>query len=916
MNMLDLGTPQLPGDKKGIEFREILSVIWRRKWLIFIPVVASLIVGVLLCRFLPKMYTSIAYIHFGRPEYTVEKPTREMLISHQTAFRERARMLEIDVTRQTVLMPVFEEEGLIDLHKSQSILGRIKTFLFLIDPGPDPARSEQYEAARNDLLVEFREDQPIIIVEYTATNRVVARDVCDKIAGMIFKKDRESGKILEEQESRYRTRRDTAEEALKDQKIRIKGLVAEAQREDKMPERLDYMNRRLEAARADMRHLEDKVSRDSGSYAIWAIKVQSLERTVPIARVAGGVELDAEDKLARDKLEEYEDYVNRLIEAYGRSNYRVVEARKMLRSLRRDAAIDEQKLQLLPIKLPALRSDSNRLDKEMNDKRALLQKKMERREELRGKIEKDAALSNEDPDKMLPSELDAAEKELNAIANTEEPELRKEMAGLQKEWMSVKKELEEYERLARITGYSQETFPAVAGEGEDKEGETEGEATPSGLIERELQDEKIQRILKELFGGRIPSNLNPDWLDAVVHLMSLEVSIKRDKSRLVKLEEERDDLEDRIGRTFTVQAQLKGMREDEGELAAKYERALERFEKAEALKMLFERSRGMGRGGEGADVKRFAASLPLVHSSPRFALIMILVGVGGVVLGGALTLLAEMTDHTVKRPIDLQRVIDRPVLAAIPSLDIGRFHTPENLFFRTKRVVEADLESGMLYDRSYVREIRHRSIATEQIRKLRLRMNTTTGERVRTILVTSALAGEGKSTVAANLAVAISQMIGEHVLLVDGDLRRPDLHNFFGLPPKPGLAEYLEYDLDLSQLLVKTDFDKLTMLQAGKVPANSTELLNSEKMRHLIMEVKSRYPDRYIVVDSPPVLSTPEPDVLGGQVDGIVLVVRAGMTPREMVEDVLLSLNPDKVLGIVMNDVRSGVGRYYSPSYA
>ncbi|RKY26911.1 MAG: hypothetical protein DRP79_04095, partial [Planctomycetota bacterium] len=323
-----------------------------------------------------------------------------------------------------------------------------------------------------------------------------------------------------------------------------------------------------------------------------------------------------------------------------------------------------------------------------------------------------------------------------------------------------------------------------------------------------------------------------------------------------------------------------------------------------------------GRNGEGADVKRFAASLPLVHSSPKFALIMVLAGVGGVVLGGALTLLAEMTDHTVKRPTDLRRIVDRPVLAAIPSLDIGRFHTPENLFFRTKRVVEADLESGMLYDRNYVREIRHRSIATEQIRKLRLRMNTTTGERVRTILVTSALAGEGKSTVAANLAVAISQMIGEHVLLVDGDLRRPDLHNFFGLPPKPGLAEYLEYDLDLSQLLVKTDFDKLTMLQAGKVPANSTELLNSEKMRHLIMEVKSRYPDRYIVVDSPPVLSTPEPDVLGSQVDGIVLVVRAGMTPREMVEDVLLSLNPDKVLGIVMNDVRSGVGRYYSPSYA
>jgi Mrp family chromosome partitioning ATPase len=87
-------------------------------------------------------------------------------------------------------------------------------------------------------------------------------------------------------------------------------------------------------------------------------------------------------------------------------------------------------------------------------------------------------------------------------------------------------------------------------------------------------------------------------------------------------------------------------------------------------------------------------------------------------------------------------------------------------------------------------------------------------------------------------------------------------------------------------------------------------------MRNLIKELKSRYTDRYIIIDSPPFMSTSEPDVLAEQVDGVVLVVRAGMTPRELVEDVLAQLNHDKVLGVVMNDVKTGISKYYAPSYS
>ena len=922
MNMFDLGTPQLPGEKKGIEFREVLSIVWRRKWLIFIPLVVALVGGLLLCRFLPKMYTSTAYIHFGRPEYTVENPTRAMLISHQAVFKERARRLEIEVTLREVLMKIFKEVQLVDPSRPLSLLGEVKIFLFglEVEHGPQPAISEQYEAARQNLLVEFREDQPIIKIEYTVDNRLVARTVCDKVAERMFEREQESGKILEHQKGRYLAKYMEAEERLNGPKgIRkhIKAVVVEAQSADTMPDRLDYMGRRLENVRADIRVLGEKISRDSATYAILAILVRGLRRLLPAGPRTLEPGGDPEEILARELYDNYKEYVDRLAEAYGSGNWKVKEQRAVLRKLQREAIIQDKKIEQIPIKLPALRAERRRLDKEMSGKQASWGEKQKRQQEIEKRIQEHASAPENSSSRLTEAQLAELEGELRQIDELHLPEIRSEISALQKETVKVQKELEEFERLARLTGYMDTEIPLVPGEAGDGAAEGEGEeAASADLVREELQDPEIRKILEKLIGPRMHPNTNPEWLDAMVRLASLEVSIRRDTERVKELQAEKEDMDNRISSAFAIETRLKSMYEEEKELTARYDKALERYERAQAQEELFKRSMGLGTGGEPGDVKRFEASLPLVHSSPRFSLIMIITAVGGLVVGGALTLLVEMTDHTVKRPVDLRRVIDQPILAAIPSLDIARFHTPENLFFRTKRAVEADLESGVLYDRSYLKDIRYRSIATEQIRKLRLNMQTPDGEKVRTILVTSALAGEGKSTVAANLAVAISQMIGEHVLIIDGDLRRPDLHNFFGLPPKPGLSEYLENDLDLSQLLVKTDFDKLTLLQAGKVPANSTELLNSEKMRHLIQEVKSRYPDRYVVLDSPPVLSTSEPDVLAGQVDGLILVVRAGMTSREMVEDVLLSLNPEKVLGVVMNDVRGGASKYYSPTYA
>lgn len=213
-----------------------------------------------------------------------------------------------------------------------------------------------------------------------------------------------------------------------------------------------------------------------------------------------------------------------------------------------------------------------------------------------------------------------------------------------------------------------------------------------------------------------------------------------------------------------------------------------------------------------------------------------------------------------------------------------------------------------------------KSFAAEQFRKLKTSiLEYSKGNFPRCILVTSSVLDEGKTMTAANLAISIAQGIQKHTLLIDADLRKPDLHNYFGLNPGSGLSDYLTHDIQISDLLIKTSIPRLTLLPAGPVSDEPTELLSSNKMQNLIEEVRSRYKDRYIVIDSSPIMFTSEPDILCRQVDGVIFMVRAGNTPREIIQRSLRSLDKEKILGIVFNDVelriagyRYGYYNYYS----
>lgn len=194
------------------------------------------------------------------------------------------------------------------------------------------------------------------------------------------------------------------------------------------------------------------------------------------------------------------------------------------------------------------------------------------------------------------------------------------------------------------------------------------------------------------------------------------------------------------------------------------------------------------------------------------------------------------------------------------------------------------------------------SVEAEQFRLLKNNiLFPEKGVPPKTIMVTSPSPSEGKTFVAANLAATIAQSIDEYVLLIDCDLRSPDIHKIFGLTAPPGLSEYLSRAVPLSSLLVKTFLEKLTVLPSGAIPPNPSELLSSEQMRRLLNEVKTRYNDRYVIIDTPPPYLTSETNALARLVDGIILVVRQGKTRKKEIQNILDIYGRKKIIGVVQN---------------
>lgn len=217
---------------------------------------------------------------------------------------------------------------------------------------------------------------------------------------------------------------------------------------------------------------------------------------------------------------------------------------------------------------------------------------------------------------------------------------------------------------------------------------------------------------------------------------------------------------------------------------------------------------------------------------------------------------------------------------------------------------ESAASRGAQIDRRLVAAVAPQSLPAEQFRSLRTRISRAeNGRAVRAIIVTSPAKGDGKSLTAANLALTMAQEYQHRVLLLDADLRRPTLHQLFGISEAPGLTDVLMGAATLEDAVVPLEEHHLTVLPSGVPATHPAELLGSAAMRRTLDTVRTRF-DR-VVLDMPPVSPLADVQIVSAMADAVLLVVRAGVTQKPAIERALAGLDAGKVMGLVLNEAGS-----------
>jgi capsular exopolysaccharide synthesis family protein len=293
------------------------------------------------------------------------------------------------------------------------------------------------------------------------------------------------------------------------------------------------------------------------------------------------------------------------------------------------------------------------------------------------------------------------------------------------------------------------------------------------------------------------------------------------------------------------------------------------------------------------------AEVPIGPYKPDKRLNLILAAVVGLFLGMGLAFFFEYLDNTVKTPQDLEQFIQLPSFGMVPEIS----------YERRKR-----LESGNHSPVELITYSHPKSMLSESYRNIRTSILLSFSEKPpKRIVITSPNPSEGKTTTAINTAIALSQT-GAKVIIIDCDMRNPRVHRVFEEENGVGLSSFLSGNAALDAVILKSEIPNFYYIPAGPIPPNPSELLSSNLFKEMMDNLSQTFDN--IIVDSPPILGFADSIILSKCVDGVVLVVLAGKTPKETLshaKELLHQVNA-KILGVVINRVditRSDYGYYY-----
>lgn len=309
---------------------------------------------------------------------------------------------------------------------------------------------------------------------------------------------------------------------------------------------------------------------------------------------------------------------------------------------------------------------------------------------------------------------------------------------------------------------------------------------------------------------------------------------------------------------------------------------------------------------------------PVSPKKRRNLILAFLIGIFG---GGGLCFLLEYLDNTVKGREEVEKLAGLPSLGVIPYLSPGRIKKKKYGFYSEYKYSDNQQNPGKGENPQDIREIEFvnesfpKLSVSEDYRTVRTSILLSQTEAPpRTIVFSSSLPQEGKTATVTNMAVSFSQL-EKKALIIDADLRKPRLHRLFKIKNAGGLSGYLTGRVPLKETIQKTSHESIWLIPSGPVPPNPAELLNSERMRKLLEDLKEKFD--VILLDTPPILAVVDALIVSTLADGMVFIIRAGKTTRKpflrAVEE--LKQTKTKIIGVVFNEVKFKEREYYSPYY-